>query len=244
MPEHPDSEPLLRTFAEFAHTLTNSFEVSEVLYRLAEHVVEILGVAGTGVSLVDQDDQLRPVTGINELTTLLEATEEEFQEGPCVDAFRDGEVVAVPDLDVMGGAWPRWTAEATKRGVRAVLGVPLRARDESLGAMNIYSAHPRDWSESDVRIAQVLTDMAAGYIVNASELEDSRRTTEQLQKALESRIVIEQAKGMLATEMQVSIDDAFAVLRAHARRNSASLRSVAHAVVDLGLRPAAGTDRS
>jgi GAF domain-containing protein len=228
----------MRAFSEFAHTLANSFEVSEVLYQLAEHVVAILGVAGTGVSLIDEDKRLRPVTAINELTSLLEATEEQFQEGPCVDAFKVGKVVTVPDLDEVDDSWPRWTAEARERGVRAVLGVPLRVRGESLGAMNIYSTEPRDWSESDVRIAQVLTDMAAGYIVNASDLEQSRRTTEQLREALESRIIIEQAKGMLANEMRISVDDAFVVLRDHARRNSASMRSVANAVVHLGLRPA------
>lgn len=234
----------MQALSEFAHTLANRFEVSEVLYRLAEHVVAILGVAGTGVSLVDQDDRLRPVTGINELTSLLEATEEQFQEGPCVDAFKDGTVVAVPDLDEVEGSWPRWTVEAKARGVRAVLGVPLRVRDEALGAMNIYSTEAREWSDSDVRCAQVLSDMAASYVVNASDLEQSRRTTEQLREALESRVIIEQAKGMLATEMQISIDNAFVVLRDHARRNSASMRSVAHAVVHLGLRPAGKPNRN
>lgn len=209
-----------------------------MLYRLAEHVVAILDVAGTGVSLVDEEGRLRPVTGINQLTALLEATEEQFQEGPCVDAFRDGVVVAVADLDDKPESWPRWSAEAKARGVRAVLGVPLRVRDEALGAMNIYSTEPREWSDSDVRSAQVLSDMAASYVANASALDESRRTTEQLREALESRVIIEQAKGMLATELQISIDKAFVVLRDHARRNSASMRSVAHAVVNLGLRPA------
>jgi GAF domain-containing protein len=238
MAEHRDSELLMEALSEFAHTLANQFEVSEVLYQLAEHVVAILDVAGTGVSLVDEEDRLRPVTGINELTSLLEAREEQFQEGPCVDAFRDRRIVAVPDLDDVDGSWPRWTVEARLRGVRAVLGVPLRVRDGALGAMNIYSTEPRAWSDSDVRAAQVLSDIAASYVVNASELEHSRRTTEQLREALESRIIIEQAKGMLATELGISIDKAFVVLRDHARRNSASMRSVAHAVVNLGLRPA------
>jgi GAF domain-containing protein len=232
-----DQEMLTRVLSEFAHTLANRYEVSEVLYRLAEHVVEILGVEGTGVSVVDEDGQLRPVTGINELTTRLEAAEEQLQEGPCVDAFRDGEIVVVDDLDDFAQRWPRWNSEARARGVQAVLGVPLRVREESLGAINIYSEERRSWSQHEIRIARVLSDMAASYVANASDLQQSRRTSEQLREALESRAVIEQAKGILASEGGYGVDHAFQVLRAHSRRHGASLRSVSHAVVNLGLRP-------
>lgn len=238
-----DEELLTRVLSEFAHTLANRFEVSEVLYRLAEHVVEILGVAGTGISVVDEKGKLRPVTGINELTIGLEAAEERFQEGPCVDAFHQGEVVAVTDLEEEGHSWPRWTVEAKERGVRAVLGIPLRVRTDSLGAMNVYSEQPRQWRQAEIRVARVLSDMAASYVANASDLEESQRTTEQLREALDSRIIIEQAKGVLANEMGVDVDQAFQVLRSHSRRHSVSLRSVAHGVVHLGLRPTTPRER-
>lgn len=238
-----DEELLSRVLSEFAHTLASRFEVSEVLYRLAEHVVEILGVAGAGVSVIDAEGKLRPVTGINELTTGLEAAEERLQEGPCVDAFYQGDVIVVANLDEDAHRWPRWAAEAKERRVGAVIGLPLRVREDSLGAMNIYSKQPRQWRPAEIRVARVLTDMAASYVANASDLEQSQRTTEQLREALESRVIIEQAKGVLAAEMGVSVDRAFAVLRDHARRHSASLRSVAHGVVHLGLRPAVVRDR-
>lgn len=232
-----DEEMLTSVLSEFAHTLTGHYDVSEVLYRLAEHVVAILDVAGTGVSLTDLQGRLRPVTGINELTVRLEAAEERFQEGPCVDAFRDNIVVRVDNLDDEAASWPRWGIEARERGIHAVLGLPLRVRDVALGAVNIYSGQPRVWRDADVRVAQVLSDMAASYVANASELAESRRTTEQLKEALDSRIVIEQAKGVLATELKCTVDQAFLVLRDHSRSKGASLRSVAHAVVHLGLRP-------
>lgn len=232
-----DEETLTGVLSEFAQTLTGRFEVSEVLYRLAEHVVTILGVRGAGVSVVDDAGQLRPVTGINELTMQLESVEEQFQEGPCIDAFRQGDVVIVEEIAEHVARWPKWTSEAIRHDVHAVLGIPLRVRDESIGAMNIYSAEPRKWRDADIRVARVLTDIAASYVANASELEQSRRTTEQLREALNSRIIIEQAKGVISVDQQCSVDDAFALLRDHSRRHNVSLRAVAEAVVHLGLRP-------
>jgi GAF domain-containing protein len=231
-----DEELLTRVLSEFAHTLANRSEVGEVLLRLAEHVTEILHVAGVGVSVVDLEGRLRRVTSINELTDNLEAVEEEHQEGPCVDAFRRGEVVQVADLAGLG-RWPAWSTEAARLGVRAVAGIPLRTRDQSLGAMNLYSTEVRNWRQAEIRAARVLADMAASYVVNASDLAASQRTAEQLQRALETRIVVEQAKGILAGEQRISVDEAFSLLRDHSRRHGASLREVAKAVVDLGLRP-------
>lgn len=228
--------PLVGVLAEFARTLTGGYEVSEVLYRLAENVMNILGVAGAGVSLTDKEGRLRPVTGVNQLTTDLESVEEDHQEGPCVDAFRNGELVVVDDLAALG-AWPRWSAEAARHGVKAVLGVPLRAFGRTIGAMNIYAGEVRRWRQVETQVAQTLTDMAASYVANASELEQSRRTNEQLQEALDSRVIIEQAKGVLAADMHVSVERAFHILRTHSQRRGVSLRAVADAVVNLELRP-------
>lgn len=228
--------PLVGALAEFAGTLTGRYEVAEVLYRLVEHVMNILGVAGCGVSVTDEEGRLRPVTGVNELTTELEGVEEEHQEGPCVDAFERGELVVVEDL-AGEGKWPRWSGEAARHGVGAVLGVPLKAFDRTIGAMNIYATGIRRWQKVEIQVAQTLTNMAASYVVNASELEQSRRTAEQLQGALDSRVIIEQAKGVLASEMNLSVDEAFEVLRRHSQRRGVSLRAVADAVVNLELRP-------
>ncbi|MFP5219369.1 MAG: GAF and ANTAR domain-containing protein [Actinomycetes bacterium] len=233
-----DDELLTNALSEFARTLAGRYDVSEVLYHLAEHVIAILGVRGAGVSVVDDSGRLRPVTGINQLTLELETVEEELQEGPCVDAFRRGEVVVVDDIrEPELARWPRWARTALERDVHSVLGIPLCVRAEPLGAMNIYSGERRSWHPSEVRVARVLTDMAASYVANASDLEESRRTTEQLREALQSRIVIEQAKGIISAEQRCSVDDAFRILREHSRRHSASLRDVAHAVVHVGLRP-------
>ncbi|MEW6470950.1 MAG: GAF and ANTAR domain-containing protein [Actinomycetota bacterium] len=232
-----DEDRLLEALSNFAHTVAGRFDVGEVLYRLAENVIVILDVVGAGVSVADDQGNLRPVTGVNQLTTQLEEVEEANQQGPCVDAFQKGEVIRVARLSEEAHRWPDWSAEAKRQGVEAVLGIPLCAQDSTIGAMNIYSSEPREWRDADVRVAQVLGDMAAGYVAHASDLQQSRRTTEQLREALESRIIIEQAKGMLASDYQISVDDAFAILRTHCREHGATLRSVAEAVVNLGLRP-------
>lgn len=234
-----DEERLLAALSDFAHALAERCDVTELLYRLAEQALDIFGVAGAGVSVRDERGRLCPVTGVNELTTSLEGAQERFQEGPCVDAFRDDRVVAVDDLATVGDRWPRWQAEAHRYEVRAVLGVPLRVRQESLGAMDLYSTRVRPWRDSDIRLARVLCDMAASYLANAFDLQDSQRTSEQLRGALASRVVIEQAKGIIAAELRCSVDQAFAVLRDHSRAHRANLRTVAEAVVQLGLRPAA-----
>jgi GAF domain-containing protein len=189
------------------------------------------------VSVVDDVGQLRPVTGINQLTLTLETIEEQLQEGPCVDAFKNGDVVVVEEIEQDVDRWPKWASEAIRHDVHAVLGIPLRVRDESIGAVNIYDTKPRRWRQVDIRVAKVLTDIAASYVANASELEQSRRTTEQLREALSSRIIIEQAKGVISVDQDCSVDDAFLLLRDHSRRHHVSLRAVAEAVVQLGLRP-------
>lgn len=222
---------------DFAHALTKRHDTGEVLYRLAEHLTELLDLAGTGVSLADADGRLHPVTGINQLTTVLEETEEKLREGPCIDAFRSGAVVVARTSDELAATWPRWSQAAATQGVQAVAGLPLWARDQSLGTVNLYSGAARPWHERELRVVRLFADQASGYIANRSELERSQRLSAQLQHALDARVVIEQAKGVLASNLDCSVDQAFTVLREHARRTSTSLRSVAHAVVHNGFKP-------
>ena len=233
----PDQALLLRALSDFAHTLARRYEIADVLYRLAEHMVEILDLAGAGVSVRDEEGRLRPVTPINDLTRHLEGREEEFQEGPCVDAFHKGEVVVSTNKDDVAARWPRWAIEAQRFGVEAVAGIPMGIDEETVGAVNLYRTRARPWTDAEVTSAKVLTDMATSYLMGASEIDRHRRTAEQLEEALDSRIVIEQAKGVLAAERNIDVDKAFDALRAHARARRVPVRVVAEAVVNLGLRP-------
>lgn len=197
---------------------------------------EVLDISGAGVSLV-QDDRLRFATSDDERVAGLERLQEETQEGPCVDAVRTGEVVTVDDLSLGQPRWPVYEAHAREIGVAAVAGIPMHPDGASLGALDLYSDSPRSWSAGDLDRARVLADVATGYLVNASRADNERRLAEQLQAALDSRIVIEQAKGIISAHRDISIDEAFQRLRKHANDHNATLRATAEAVVELGLRP-------
>jgi GAF domain-containing protein len=145
-------------------------------------------------------------------------------------------VVSCSDVRVEDARWPEYAEAARRVGVAAVAGVPMRLADQVVGAMNIYDAQPREWSEEDLAAASVLADVATSYLVNASKLHQQQQLNEQLTTALESRAVIEQAKGITAGDAGVSVQEAYHRIRRHARNHNTSLRAVAEAVVNLGLR--------
>ena len=139
--------------------------------------------------------------------------------------------------------WPAYRAEILAADVCAVLGVPMRIGARCVGSINVYDHRPREWLDGEVRVVQLLGDVATSHLVRTTELQQAQRLAEQLQSALDGRVVIEQAKGILAGERRISLNEALELLRRHARAHRASLRSIAHAVVDLGLRPDAEPPR-
>ncbi len=231
----PSNDLLFDVLKRFANTLAHGYDVADVLYELTEHAVEVLGATSAGVSLAEADGVLKFVTASSQAAADLELVQQESQQGPCHQAFATATAVTVNSI-TEGANWPVYRSKAREVGLLAVAGIPLTTGDRHLGAMNIYADAPRDWTPEDIAAASVLADMATSYVVHASELAQAQRINEQLQQALTSRIVIEQAKGIIAGERGLRVDDAFELLRKHARRNNASLSSVADAVVRLGLR--------
>ena len=191
----------------------------------------MLGLSGSGVTMADEG-RLRFVTAVSQASGELERNQEEQQAGPCRDAYDAGEWSGRD-----GGRRPLGAEfSATKSlGVAGVAGIPMRLADQIIGALNIYSPQPREWSDEDIAVAGVLADVATSYVVNASKLRQQEQLSEQLQEALESRVIIEQAKGITAQQNAVSVDDAYQLMRRHARNNNASLRVVAEAIVAVGL---------
>jgi ANTAR domain./GAF domain. len=229
-----DQPLFLQTLSRFAVVLPARYDLEAALSELAESVTAVLGLSGSGVTMAE-DGRLRLVTAVSQASGELERSQEEQQAGPCRDAYETGEVVRVTDVREESTRWPEFSAIATRLAVAGVAGIPMRLADKIIGTLNLYSAEPREWSDEDIAVAGVLADVATSYVVNASKLRQQQQLSEQLQEALESRVVIEQAKGITAYKNAVPIDQAYQLMRRHARSNNASLRVVAEAIVAVGL---------
>lgn len=231
-----DQELLVRELSSYARKLVTDYPISDALHDLIEATTVIFGIRGAGVSLASEG-ALSFAAASSEDLAALERIQEERQVGPCVEAFRSGAAVLVTDLTEDPGRWPDLTSAAVSSGIVAVAGIPMHLNGTRIGAVGLYATCRREWTAEEARTAELIAALAGGYLANASYLDQARQTVDQLQEALDSRVVIEQAKGVLAGERKISVDQAFEVLRTHARNRGASLREVANAVVRLGLRP-------
>jgi GAF domain-containing protein len=228
-----DQSLFLHTLSRFAVVLPARYNLEAALSELTESVTAVLGLSGSGVTMAD-DGQLRFVT-VTQASAELEHDHAQQHPCPCRVAYDTGEVVRVTDVRQESTRWPEFSATATRVSVAAVAAIPMRLADQIIGALNLYSPEPREWSDEDIAVAVVMADVATSYLVNASKLRQQEQLTEQLQEALESRVVIEQAKGITAQQNAVTVDQAYQLMRGHARNNNASLRLVAEAIVGVGL---------
>jgi transcriptional regulator with GAF, ATPase, and Fis domain len=225
------AERLARIFVEVADTLVDEFDLIEFLHLLADRTAGLAGASAVGLLLADQRGNLEFVAGSDENVRLLELFQLQNQEGPCLDAFRTARPVINADLRTAGARWPRFAPHATAAGFRSVHAFPLRLRSEVIGALNLFGADVGAFDEADVRIVQAVADVATIGLLQERTIHRSEVLTEQLQGALNSRIVIEQAKGAIAQAHGVSVDEAFTRMRDHARRNNRRLSELAHTLV-------------
>jgi transcriptional regulator with GAF, ATPase, and Fis domain len=222
---------LADVFVEMADTLIDDFDVIDFLHTLTERCVQLLGVSAAGLLLTDRQDSLQVVAASSERTRLLELFQLQTDQGPCVDCFRTGQPVSVADLPSAGG-WPRFTTAAAEVGFAAVHALPMRLRTEIIGALNLFDAMPGALDESKLRIGQALADVATIGLLQQRAIHRRDTLTEQLQSALNSRILIEQAKGVLAERLHLDMAQAFALLRGNARRSNRRLSELAQAILD------------
>ncbi|MFC4021537.1 GAF and ANTAR domain-containing protein [Micromonospora sp. GCM10011542] len=218
-------------FVEMADTLVDDFDVIEFLHVLTERCVQLLGVSAVGLLLTDQQRTLQVVAASSERTRLLELFQLQTDQGPCVDCFRSGQPVSVADLPA-AGQWPRFTAAAAEAGFASVHALPMRLRSEVIGALNLFDVQPGALDEGRLRIGQALADVATIGLLQQRAIHRRDILTEQLQTALNSRVLIEQAKGVLAERLQVDVGEAFVLLRGTARSHNRRLSDVARAIVD------------
>jgi transcriptional regulator with GAF, ATPase, and Fis domain len=222
---------LADVFVEMADTLVDDFDVIDFMHVLTERCVQLLDVSAAGLLLTDGHDKLQVVAASSERTRLLELFQLQTDQGPCVDCFRTGQPVSVADLP-SAGRWPRFTAAAAAVGFAAVHALPMRLRTEIIGALNLFDASPGALDEGKLRIGQALADVASIGLLQQRAIRRRDVLTEQLQTALNSRVLIEQAKGVLAERLHLDVDEAFTVLRNGARQSNRRLSDLAQAVID------------
>jgi GAF domain-containing protein len=227
----PDRESLLsKTFVQLADSLVDDFDLIELLTLLSDRCVALFEAGAAGILLADQRGSLQLVAASSEQARLLELFQLQNDEGPCLECFSTGAAITVHDLRHVR-RWPLFTPEALEAGYQGVCAFPLRLRDVVIGTLNIFMVASVELGDQDLQICQALADVATIAILQHQAVTHAENVSGQLQQALDSRIAIEQAKGVLAERFHLEMTDAFSQLRRYARGTNQRLSDVASAVV-------------
>ena len=227
-----DRRLMSETFVELADTMVTGFDMMDFLHALTGRSVQLLNVSAAGLLLADPRGELRVVAASSEAARLLELFQLQSDQGPCLDCFRSGQPVTAADLTTQAGHWPRFAAAARDAGFTAVQALPMRLREQVIGALNLFRAAPGPFDPAAVRIGQALADVATISLLHKRSMERIDTLTEQLQGALDSRVIIEQAKGKLAERLGTDTNQAFSLLRDFARARNLRLSDLARAFVE------------
>ncbi len=225
-------QPLLHAFIGLADTLVADFDVIDFLQTLTETTVTLLDADAAGLMLADQRGNLEVVASSTEQARLLELFELQHEEGPCLDSYRQREPVTNIDPDEAERRWPTFGAAVRATDFTSVHAVPLRLRDEVIGAMNLFLTRPGILTPDDLALGQGLADIATIGLLQQRAIHERQLLTDQLQGALTSRVVIEQAKGILAERHNLDMPQAFSIMRTHARHSGSPLSDIASRIID------------
>ena len=226
---------ITRAFVSIANSMADGVDVVDLLSGLTSDCARLLDIASAGLLLADGQGVLHVLAASSEGTRDLEIFQLQRDEGPCLDCFHTGQQIRVNDLSLETRRWPQFVAAATAAGFAAVHALPMRLRDTTLGALNLFSAKAGALAADDLDLAQALAHVASIALVTDKAASDKETINQQLQTALTSRITIEQAKGVLAQLGGLDMDQAFAVLRRYARDHNARLSDVAQRLIGRGL---------
>jgi len=223
---------LVQTLVDLADNLVDDFDVVELFTLLADRSVDVLDVAAAGLMLVAPEGGLRVMASSSEALHLVELVEVQAEEGPCLDCYRTGEPVTIADLTTADDRWPHFAPVARAAGFRSAHAMPMRLRQSVIGALNLFNDVPGALDDADLLAARALADVATIAILQHRAVRDAHIVNEQLQHALNNRIVIEQAKGVLAERAGIEVDVAFTRMRTYARNGNLRLVDVAREVID------------
>jgi GAF domain-containing protein len=233
MTELEREQRVSEAFVALADTLVDDYDIIDLLDQLVAHCVALLAADAAGIMLADPREQLRPVAASSEDAETMELLQLQSDEGPCLEAYRTAAQVRIPDLSQVAGRWPRFVAAVVRSGgFASVHAIPLRLRGQAIGALNLFHRDPGPLPDADLALGQALADVATIGILQERAIRRSEVLNEQLQTALNSRVVIEQAKGVVAQHFGVGMAAAFDRLRGYCRSNTLRLAEVARQLVD------------
>jgi GAF domain-containing protein len=232
MTENVERTLLVEALVTLADTLVAGYDIIDLLQTLVERCADVLDAADVGIILANRSGTLETVAATNERSHLLDLMQLDASQGPCVQAYLTGAVVSVPDLDAAVDQWPAFATGAKKLGYGSAHSVPLRLRDETLGAMNVFRDRTGVLSSDDIVAARALADVATIGILQERAIRHADTAREQLQHALNSRVIIEQAKGIVSHTRDVNMDAAFQIIRRHTRNTNTSFAAAATGIVN------------
>lgn len=222
---------LLESFAMLADNLVTGYDPIDLLQTLVERCQAVLDASEAGILLQDERGQLDVVAATAERVRLIELLQLDPDGGPCAECFRTGRPVLIPEMDEIDPRWSRFGAIASREGILSVYCVPLRLRRQTIGSLNLFSEHAGMPPELDQVAAQAMADVATISILQRREAQEGELIREQLQQALDSRVLIEQAKGVVSYQRRIPVDQAFQLIRSYARNNRERLDDVARRIV-------------
>ena len=228
----PREALLVQTFVELADTLVDDFDVVDLLTSLADHCVDVLDVTAAGLMVASPDGDLRVVASSSDTMRVLELFELQAEDGPCPECYRTGAPVVNAHLDSAGSRWPRFAPRAVAVGFHSVHAVPMRLRGETIGALNLFRSDPGNLTDADITAAQAFADVATIGVLQQRAATEAHLVNDQLTHAVNSRVTIEQAKGMVAERTSVDMEASFKRLRTHARNHNLRLVELAQNVID------------
>lgn len=224
-------ERLSYVFADVSNALVSGFDVVSFLHDLTVHATSVSGAASVGLLLTDQHRYLHYMASSNESARLLELFQLQNEEGPCLDCFRTGKPVVNSDLSQADDRWPFFAPRAREYGFGSVHAFPMRVQEQVIGALNIFGTEALAFQDSEIRLVQALADVATLAVLHQPVLAHEGSLIEQLQSALNARIVVEQAKGALARLRGIDVDEAFVLLRSYSQSTGQRLGDVARALL-------------
>ena len=235
MSEVTREEKLLATFATLADTLVADYDVVDLLQTLVDTCRDLLDTTAAGILLAAPNGELEVIASTSEASRLVETMQLSAEAGPCIESFRTGQVVSLPDIAQAPQTWARFRDSALEQGFLSVHAIPLKLREKTIGTLNLLSDEVGELDTSDAMAAQAFADVATIGILHERTLRESSVLAEQLQTALNRRVIIEQAKGVVAHTQKVPMDDAFGLIRNYARAHQIPVSRVAAGLVDMTL---------